>query len=400
VKKAKKTWTKFHHRVVRNVVMVFLYPYIHLRYRIEIERFRQQGKRPYLILLNHQTPFDQFFVGLAFRGPVYYMATEDIFSLGWVSKLLRWAIAPIPIKKQTTDVQAVLNCMRVVKEGGTVCIAPEGNRTYSGRTMHMNPAIAPLAKKLKLPIALFRIEGGYGAEPRWSDVVRRGKMKAYVSQVLEPKAYAEMTDEQLYDWIRTGLDVREDCITTPYYHKRSAEFLDRMLYVCPTCGLATFYARKDTVRCQSCGLQARYLPSKELEGVPFRFVYDWYRYQEEFVNALDLKNYPDKPLFQDWADVSEVIVYQRKNLLRKQAEIKLYADRIAIDEEGSDPLVLPFAEIATLAVLGRNKINIYHDKRVYQVKGDKHFNGLKYVHFCYRYKNLCKEAADEQFLGL
>ena len=98
--KQKKKWIRFRHRVVTKVAFVLLYPYIKLKYGIQIEKFRQQGDRAYLILLNHQTPFDQFFVGISFlKRPVYYLATEDIFSLGWISKVIRWLIAPIPIKK-------------------------------------------------------------------------------------------------------------------------------------------------------------------------------------------------------------------------------------------------------------------------------------------------------------
>ena len=171
--KKKAKWLKFRHRVVRNLAYPVLYPYARIRYGVEITKFKEQEKRPYLIVLNHQTPFDQFFVGMAFKGPIYYVATEDIFSLGWISNLIRYIVAPIPIRKQTTDVKAVMTCLRVAKEGGTIALAPEGNRTYSGKTEYMNPAIAPLAKKLGLPIAIFRIEGGYGAEPRWSDVIRK-----------------------------------------------------------------------------------------------------------------------------------------------------------------------------------------------------------------------------------
>ena len=109
---------------------------------------------------------------MTLRGPVYYMATEDIFSNGWISKVIKYLVAPIPIKKQTTDIRAILNCLKVAKEGGSICIAPEGNRTYSGRTEYMNPSIVSLARKLRMPILIYRIEGGYGSEPRWSDVVR------------------------------------------------------------------------------------------------------------------------------------------------------------------------------------------------------------------------------------
>jgi len=121
-KKTKK-WMKFRHRVVRNLAFCVLYPYSKWKYGITVEKFREQGDRSYLILFNHQTAFDQFFVGMAFKGPVYYVASEDLFSMGWVSKLIRWVVAPIPIKKQTTDLNAVMNCIRVAREGGTIAIA-------------------------------------------------------------------------------------------------------------------------------------------------------------------------------------------------------------------------------------------------------------------------------------
>lgn len=112
---------------------------------------------------------------MIYRGPVYYVASEDLFSNGFVSGLLRYAVAPIPIRKQTTDIRSVMNCIKVAKEGGTIAIAPEGNRTFSGRTEYIKPSIVGLVRVLKLPVAFIRIEGGYGVQPRWSDVVRKGK---------------------------------------------------------------------------------------------------------------------------------------------------------------------------------------------------------------------------------
>lgn len=96
----KKPWMKYRHRVVRDIAYAVMYPYTRLKYNIKIDKFKEQGNRPYLILMNHQTAFDQFFVGMAFRGPVYYVASEDLFSNGWISSLLRWLVAPIPIKSR------------------------------------------------------------------------------------------------------------------------------------------------------------------------------------------------------------------------------------------------------------------------------------------------------------
>ena len=402
-KKKNKKWLRFRHRVVRSLLWPPFWLYAVLRYHIKIECFRKQEKRPYLILLNHQTPFDQFFVGLAFRCPVYYLATEDIFSMGWVSSLIRYLVAPIPIKKQTTDVKAILTCLKVAKEGGTIAIAPEGNRTYSGRTEYMSPSIAPLARKLGLPIALYRIEGGYGAEPRWSDVIRRGKMRGYVSRVISPEEYAPLTDDELFALIRDGLYVNEAQADMEFHHKKRAEYLERAAYICPDCGFSPFESRGDTVTCTTCGKQIRYLPTKELEGIgfdlPFRFFADWYDYQQRFVNECDVTAMTEQPIFLDTANVSQVIPYECKKPLYTDVPVALYGDRITVGQ-GEDILNLPFDEVTAAAVLGRNKLNVYHNGNIYQFKGGKRFNALKYVHICHRYQNIKKGTPQEQFLGI
>lgn len=404
MKKQDTKWIKKRHRIVREILFLILTPYCRLRYGIRVERFKEQGKRPYLILLNHQTPFDQFFVGISFRGPIYYMATEDIFSMGWISSVIRWLIAPIPIKKQTTDLVAVKNCIRVAREGGTIAIAPEGNRTYSGKTVYINPAIASLARKLGLPIALYRIEGGYGVQPRWSDVIRRGKMRSYVSEVIEPEEYAAMTNDQLMERIERGLYVNEAVADGTFHHRKRAEYLERAIYTCPFCGPAVWESHGAICTCTACGRQVTYEPTKEIKGIgfdfPFRFVADWYAHQESVVNAMDPAEYVDAPLFTDTAALWDVQPNRNKTCLRDTAVVRLYGDRISIDEEGSDPLILPFNEVTTAAVLGRNKLNVYHDGNVYQFRGNKRFNALKYVHLYHRHKNVSKGEPYGEFLGL
>ena len=128
-KRKKTKWIKARHKIIRDVLIWIIYPLCVLMYGIKVRCFKEQGDRQYLILMNHTTAFDQFFVSMAFKGAAFYIATEDIFSLGWLSSLLRFFLAPIPIKKQTTDARAVMNCMRSAKEGGTIALAPEVNRT-------------------------------------------------------------------------------------------------------------------------------------------------------------------------------------------------------------------------------------------------------------------------------
>ena len=105
-------------------------------------------------------------------------------------------------------------------------------------------------------------------------------------------------------------------------------------------------------------------------------------------------------MFRDEAKISEVIVYKRKELLRSRAKLALYGDRVVIDEGAENALVLPFEEISAAAVLGRNKLNIYHGDKIYQFKGDKRFNALKYVNIWHRAKNIARGDENGNFLGL
>ncbi len=402
--KKKKKWTKFRHKLARNIIAFFIRPYARCKYGIKVEKFRDGGKRPYLILLNHQTPFDQFFVGMAFRGAVYYVATEDIFSNGFVSSIIRYLVEPIPIKKNTADPKAIMNCIKVAREGGTIAIAPEGNRTYSGRTGYMAPSIAPLARKLGMPIALFRIEGGYGVEPRWSDKKRRGKMRAYVSEVIEPEEYGALTDDELFSRIERGLYVDEARADGEFSGKGLAEYIERAIYVCPDCGLSSFYSERDIFYCTSCKRKLRYTKDKRIvdtsgESYRFPFVADWYEYQESYINSLALTDMSDEPLYSDVAALREVIPYKTKKLLAKEIKIELYPTRVTLNG-GNISLDMPYSDIFTMACLGKNKLNIYFDGRIYQIKGDKRFCALKYMNIYYRYKNIQKGDSDGRFLGI
>ena len=189
-----------------------------------------------------------------------------------------------------------------------------------------------------------------------------------------------------------------------FYHKKSAEYLERLFYVCPKCGLAEFESHGNTVACKKCGLKAKYLPTKEFEGVgeefPFRFVADWYDYQCDVVNRLDYTRYLEQPIYQEKADLWEVILYQRKELLAKAVALSLYGDRIVIGVPGGSTKTYAFDDISVITVLGRNKLNFYVGDKVYQVKGAKSFNALKYMNFYWRYKNTIGESGDGEFLGL
>lgn len=396
-------WIRRRHTVVRNLLYWPLYWYVRAAYHIELER-RMDDRRAYLILFNHQTAFDQFFVSLSFRPHVYYVSSEDLFSNGWLSRLITWLVAPIPFRKSTSDLNGVKNCLRIAREGGCVAMAPEGNRTYSGTTEHMKQSVASLAKALKLPLALYRIEGGYGVHPRWADKLRRGKMRAYVSRILEPEEIKEMSAQELFDLIYQELWVDERQDKTPFYSRHSAEYLDRAMYYCPHCGLSVFSSRGEEIWCTRCGLRARYLPDKTFLPVkgsfPYENVKQWYDAQCDYVRSLDLRQWLQAPMYQDFVQYRENKYCDRKRVLAKKAVLSVYGDRFTV-AYGDREDVYPFRELSSATVLGRNKLNLYTvENRIFQFNGDKHFNALKYLNLYFHATHKEKENGYGEFLGL
>lgn len=399
----KQKWIKKRHMVVRNLAALVLGPYSRLVYRIKIDKFKQENGRQYLVVMNHQTAFDQFFVSLSFKQHIYYVASEDLFSKGFLSDIIRFIVAPIPFKKSVADIKGVRDCLRVAKEGGTIALSPEGNRTYGGRTGYIKPSIASLVKALKLPLAIYRIEGGFGAHPRWSDVIRKGKMRGYVKRVIEFEEYKDLSDEALFSLIKEELFVDEAVVDVPFVHKKSAEYLERAMYICPFCGLAEFYSEGDTFTCKKCGKQAKYLPTKQIKGVnckfPFEFLADWYDWQCDEVRKIDLEKYIDKPLYTDTVSFSRVRTYKDKERLARVATLSLYGDRYKVEYDNKT-FEYPFEKITAATVLGKNKLNFYIDKELYQIKADKRFNGLKYLNIYCLADSRRKGEEYAEFLGL
>jgi len=396
-------WTKKRHRVFQRLAAVFVGIVVKLKYGIKIDKFPDKTGQ-YVVLMNHQTVGDQFFVAMCMNQTLYFIATEDIFSNGLISRILEFATKPIPIKKQTTDLKAVMTAIRVSREGATIALAPEGNRTYSGRTAYIKSSIAPFIRKLKLPVAFFKIEGGYGSQPRWSDKIRKGPIHAGISKVIGVEEYSKLDDEQFVKLIRDELYVDEAVADAEYKYKKQAEFLERAIYVCPDCGFSRFHSHGDIIECDTCHKQVRHRADKSLEGVncdfPFRFVGEWYDYQSEFVNHTDVTKLVDEPIFTDTARIYEVILYHNKKLLRKKAKLELYGNRIVIDSGTAEEKTFMFDNVEATSVLGRNKANVYIDNKVYQFKSTKDFNALKYVNIFYRYRNIMKGDNNAEFLGI
>ena len=90
-------------------------------------------------------------------------------------------------------------------------------------------------------------------------------------------------------------------------------------------------------------------------------------------------------------------------------ELALYAAKKQVPTEFANKTVADVnealrAELKELCgnynLFRRNKLDLYFEKEIYQINGDKRFNALKYVHFYHRYQSLLRGDFRGEFLGL
>lgn len=366
----------------------------HLRFGLTAKRFKIKKGENYLILANHACSMDPFFVALSFPGkPIYFMASDDLLRIKYASFWIRHLAAPIPKKKDVADFKAAMDCIKIAKEGGNVCIFPEGNRTYSGKLARLENGVAKLAKSMGLPLLLYRIDGGYGVDPRWAKKIRRGKMKAQVVEVVSAEKVAEMDENELTSLI-------ESKIYSPLNHNSlyrssaKAEYLERVLYVCPKChGLQTLHSHKNSLSC-ICGLKVDYNADMTFssEDPDFRFkeVADWYDFQKSFIAGYSLEGKEEL-----LSDSLVTVLYSEKDGPKTRiayGELSMSATGFAVSSFSRE-LRIAFADLRGVGITGKNKVVCYtHGGNSYTFKGLPRFNAYKYMQMYARIKGTIQES--------
>lgn len=402
----KSKWIKKRHRIITIILRPFLKIYLRLAYRCKFEGVIKT-KTPHLILYNHQTSMDQFMIGVMFKKQIYYMATEDLFSKGNLSKLIKWLVNPIAKSKSVQDMTAIRTCIQVAKEGGNIAIAPEGNRTYSGKICNIDDGIAKLAKLLKLDLVIINIVGGYAVEPRWGVKKRKGKMRVFVNTIIKKEELSNYSTDELYKLIVEKLNVEQYETNQTSKSNSRAEKLERVLYMCPKCGkYHTIKSKGNYIFCTNCDLKLEYnehlkfVNCNQEEKSPFVDVNEWWKYQEKEISNKSMQDLEQLSYCDDNIKFMQTIVAKKKVPLGV-GKVSMNLSAISV-KTNIDEFEFKMADILAIACCGKHKMNIYlRDNSVYQIKGQEDYNPVKYMQFYYHFKNLSEGGiTHDEFLGI
>ena len=240
----------------------------------------------YIVLPNHSCGGDQFFVAFSFiKKHMYFVASEHAFRKKLLGAIMRFATGPISRVKGTVAASTVLSIMRWLRQGVPICIFPEGNRTWNGRSLPLHPTTAKLLKTAGVPVVTYRIEGGYLTDPRWSKTLRRGRLRGGVVHIYPAAELKKMTVQEIAEkisadlWVDADESQRQDPV--PYLGKRKAEGLEEALFICPKCGaVGSLRGEGDDFVC-ACGFRTTYGDLGFFDDrSPYRSVAEWDDWQQ------------------------------------------------------------------------------------------------------------------------
>lgn len=319
-------------------------------------------KGPYIVVSNHVTDWDPLLVGAAFRNQMYFLASEHIMRLGFVSRLLEWLMHPIIRQKGGSAAGAVKEMLRAVKEGFNVALFPEGNRCWDGVTRDFPPSTGKLVRTSGVSLVTFRLSGGYLSSPRWSgNTARRGYMRGEIVKIYTPEELKAMSALQINAAI--ARDIYVDAFddqrrrTVLYRGKHLAENLETLLFICPKCfSRSTLVSEDDRFRCRSCGFETRYAPTGFFLGgdPPFPDVRGWNRWQTKQLEKLCREAKEGEPIFSDSGLELYSVQSGRSSELLGRGDITLYHDRLELPGE----LSLPIGSITGMSLRGPTDLYI------------------------------------------
>src|SRR5688572_2698816 len=142
-------------------------------FRVQIygrENMIEEG--PALLAMNHQSFLDPPLAAICCDREIHFLARKSLFDIPVLGTLLHH-LNVIGVDRDGADMNALKAVIRLVKNGGSTIIFPEGTRTRDGSLQPARAGVGLVIAKTLAPVVPIRVFGAYEAFPRTSKVPRR-----------------------------------------------------------------------------------------------------------------------------------------------------------------------------------------------------------------------------------
>ncbi|MCR4838604.1 MAG: 1-acyl-sn-glycerol-3-phosphate acyltransferase [Eubacterium sp.] len=373
------------HRRYWRILLPTMGKLIWRKFRFSAEPIPCEGA--YLLITNHVTSYDPILLGKSSRKQqIYYVSSEHLFRLGWISKVISHIVDPIPRMKAASGADSVRLMLKRLKDGQAICLFAEGEQSWDGRSIGIVPSTGKMVRLSGVPLVTYRIEGGYLALPRWRKKICKGKVYGHPVKVYQPEELKRMKPEEITECINR--DIYEDAWerqkqeSVIFKGRKRAEGMETAVYLCPACRkIGTLHSKKSRVFCD-CGFSLEYTETCRFEPAElFENVGEWIAWQKtalgELVNprgAGDV-NHADA-IFSDEGITLSILDTGHEEKQLGEGRLILYADRL--EAAGH---TFPCAEIEDMAMVMNRRLLISTAKEYYEIRAPKGSNLKKYLDF-------------------
>ncbi|HNX15103.1 MAG TPA: lysophospholipid acyltransferase family protein [Oscillospiraceae bacterium] len=348
---------------------------------------------PFVAVANHNCDMDPFLMGITMP-QMYYVASEHIFRHPLFAAALEYVYSPIARRKGSVDASTVLEMRRRLKQGCSIGIFPEGNKSLDGRTGPLYENTGKLIRALGAPLVTYRLTGGFLTTPRWAFTKRIGRMTGKVVNVYSPERLKQMTDAEVSAAISSDIYVDayadQEAEKVAYKGKKLAEGLETALFYCPVCEkIGRMTSKNETIACE-CGMHAEYDEFGYFSGppeVPKTFT-EWYHLQlrelEKRSNAL-----PDRIDMK----FSFVKLYRvggkHSRFALARGQFNFNKEGLSIYKGDQIQYNAPLSAITSMEMHGRNTLVFTAGGIYYEIKAEKRFNARLplYLYSLYKREN-------------
>lgn len=166
--------------------------FIHLIFRIKVkglENIPKDGGA--IICANHISNWDPVVLQIVVKRRIYYMAKAELFKAFFVGRVLKW-IKAIPVKRTGSDITAIKQSFKTIKDGKLLGIFPTGQRQKVKGEGEVKAGVGLIAAKTEAPVIPVHIEASF----KWFSkvTVTIGKPKVYVPDAGQ-KVSVEIAEE-------------------------------------------------------------------------------------------------------------------------------------------------------------------------------------------------------------
>lgn len=156
-------------------------------------QWRSQGEgsvdipvgQPAILICNHRSSVDPFFVQTYCRRPIYWMVAKEYCqhsAFAWFLKTCQ----VIPVNRSGNDTAAIKMTLRHLRQGALVGMFPEGRINFTDQLMQpIRPGAILIAIKAKVPVIPCYVEGSPYRKTPWSPFLMRARVRVKIGDPID-----------------------------------------------------------------------------------------------------------------------------------------------------------------------------------------------------------------------